>query len=229
MRILAIDTATNACSAALLTEDGIFERFEIAPREHTRLLLPMIEDVLIEGRTDRSDLTAIAFVAGPCSITGIRIATSMAQGLSLGLNIPVVPLSSLLVLACGARRHFNQTEIFPCIDARREQVYWAHYSFPLEADKGISTAAEPRVVVADCLTKSEEMISRLTPGGIMYGSGHTTVAATPVATGVAGHTSEETIRYPRAADALAIAASRLNAGNFSAPGDAQAIYFRRGL
>jgi tRNA threonylcarbamoyladenosine biosynthesis protein TsaB len=221
MRILAIDTATNACSAALLTEDGVFECFEVAPRGHTRLLLPMIEDVLKQGQTRRGDLTAIAFVAGPGSFTGIRIATSMAQGLSLGLDIPVIPLSSLLVLACGARRKFRQSEIFPYIDARREQVYWAHYSFEADSDNDFSLATEPRVIVADRLTKLDEMVGAITPGALTYGSGE--------AEYMSGHCDGETGQYPRASDALAIAATRLNAGKAAAPGDAQAIYFRRGL
>lgn len=212
MRILAIDTATNACSAALLNNDKIFERFEIAPRQHTQLLLPMIEEVLKNGATKVSDLDAIAFVAGPGSFTGIRIATSMAQGLSLGLNIPVIALSSLLVLALGARKRFEHTEVLPCIDARREQVYWAHYSF-----ENVSENLEPVIIVQDNLTHADEMLAAMPSNGLIYG------------TGVDNMVNSETPNYPRASDLLEIAAARLAGGSFSLAGDAQAIYFRRGL
>ena len=104
MNILSIDTATHACSAALLSNEKIFAEFEIVPRGHTQLLLPMIESVLNAAQISRSALDAIAFIAGPGSFTGIRIATSMTQGLSLGLNIPVIPISSLLTLAYGAKK-----------------------------------------------------------------------------------------------------------------------------
>lgn len=212
MRILAIDTATNACSAALLKDEIVFERSEIAPRQHTQLLLPMIEAVLTESETNTRELDGIAFVAGPGSFTGIRIATSMAQGLSLGLNIPVLALSSLLVLAYGARRQFEHTEIFPCIDARREQIYWAHYSF---SDN--DPASEPQVLVEDCLTKSTEMLSAMPADGLVYGSG------------VDSHIDADSISYPQARDALQIATLRFKRGLAAPPGDAQAVYFRRGL
>lgn len=212
MRILAIDTATNACSAALLRHDTVFERCEIAPRQHTELLLPMIEEVLDNGATKASELDAVAFVAGPGSFTGIRIATSMAQGLSLGLGIPVIALSSLLVLAYGARRLFKHTEIFPCIDARREQVYWAHYSF-----KNTNSEAEPQAIVEDCLSHSTEMLKAKCTEGFIYGSG------------VDAHLDTDTANFPNARDALPVAAIRLNKGLVSSPGAAQAVYFRRGL
>ena len=208
MNILAIDTATNACSAALLCNGTIHERFEVAPRQHTQLLLPMIESVLAAGGIGREQLDAIAFIAGPGSFTGIRITTSMAQGLSLGLNIPAIPMSSLLALACGAKDETSCEEIFPCIDARRGQVYWAHYSFA-------ENSQEPTTVIEDRLTAADEMLASRTPNSIIYGTG------LPDA-------RDEELRYPRAANVLGVAAERLAAKRFNAPGDAHAIYFRRG-
>lgn len=208
MNILAIDTATNACSAALLCEDVIHERFEVAPRAHTQLLLPMIEQVLTAGGIGRDKLDAIAFIAGPGSFTGIRIATSMAQGLSLGLNIPAIPVSALLALACGAKKETANLEIFPCIDARRGQVYWAHYSFA-------KNRIEPTPIVADCLSAADDMLAAHNPDAIIYG------------TGVPG-AEESEARYPRASAVLELAAARFADGEFNPPGDAQAVYFRRG-
>ena len=213
MNILAFDTATNACSAALLCNGVIHEQFEVAPRMHTQLLLPMIESVLELGGISRKQLNAIAFIAGPGSFTGIRIATSMAQGLSLGLNIPVIPLSSLLTLACGANRETGCREVLPCIDARREQVYWAHYSFA----ENSSLATQ---VVEDKLSSSKEMLACQTDETIVFGTGVPDDIA--AAKGIND-------RYPRARDALCTAADRFTDDRVNAPGDAQAIYFRRGL
>ena len=208
MNILAIDTATNACSAALLCDGTIHERFEVAPRQHTQLLLPMIESVLAAAGIGREQLDAIAFIAGPGSFTGIRITTSMAQGLSLGLNIPTIPISSLLALACGAKDETAAEDIFPCIDARRGQIYWAHYSFT-------ENLTEPKAVIADRLSAADEMLAARTANSVAFGTG------VPDA-------SDDEQRYPRAANVLNVAAERLAAKKVNAPGDAQAIYFRRG-
>lgn len=209
MNILTIDTASNACSAALLTDTTSFEEFEIAPRQHTELLIPMIDSVLGRAQISRTQLDAIAYVAGPGSFTGIRIATSVAQGMSLGLNIPVIALSSLMLLASSAKHELNKDEIFPCIDARRGQVYWAHYSF---ADD----FPEPKSVIEDRLSPIEQMHAAMPDGAIAWGTG------LDQSKGAAAH-------YPRAVDGLAIAKARFDKKLFNKPGDAQAVYFRRGV
>lgn len=216
MRILALDTSTNACSAAFSDGRDVIEKFDIVPRQHTQLILPMLDEVLHEAEVKREQLDAIAFVAGPGSFTGIRIATSIAQGLSLGLDIPVIPLSSLLLLAVDAWQNNIATEIVPCIDARRDQVYWAHYrfqDFPLNTELN----EEPSVVVCDRLTAAAEMFDACPENGVLYGSGKN------------ADEDPTEIVYPRASAGLKIAALRLKNGVVSQPGEAQAIYFRKGL
>src|SRR5512142_2628891 len=93
--LLAIDTATEACSAALLIGDTLIERSEIAPRRHAELILPMIESLLAEAGIGRRRLDGIAVGRGPGAFTGVRLAISVAQGIALGLDIPVAPVSSL--------------------------------------------------------------------------------------------------------------------------------------
>ena len=88
--IIAIETATEACSAALGVNGRIIERFEIAPRRHTELILPMIESLLAEAGIARAQLDAIAVGRGPGAFTGVRLAIAVAQGLALALDIPVI-------------------------------------------------------------------------------------------------------------------------------------------
>ena len=86
MNLLAIDTATEACSAALFLDHQLIERFEIAPRQHNQLILSMVQSVLDEADLNLNALDGIAFGAGPGSFTGIRIAAGVAQGLAFGLG-----------------------------------------------------------------------------------------------------------------------------------------------
>lgn len=122
LRLLAIDTATEACSAALLIGDEVIERSEIAPRRHAELILPMIEALLGEAGISRRQIDAIAVGRGPGAFTGVRLAISVAQGLALGLDIPVVPVSSLAALAQDAPADID-APILAVIDARMGEVY----------------------------------------------------------------------------------------------------------
>ena len=128
MNILAIDSATEACSVALLRADGeVFGEFEIAPREHTRLLPEMMRLVLANASLQPSDLSHCAFTNGPGAFTGVRIAAAQAQGIGIGLNIPLIQVSTLAVLAqtCFDRYSYNST--LAALDARMQEIYWACY------------------------------------------------------------------------------------------------------
>lgn len=127
MKLLAFDTATEACSAALLVGESIVERFEVAPRAHARLLLPMLDSLLDEADLRLTDLDAIAFGRGPGSFTGLRIAASVAQGLACGADLPVLPVSSLTALARAAFHNSLAVQVLAAIDARMEEIYWAAY------------------------------------------------------------------------------------------------------
>ena len=121
MNLLAIDTATEACSVALSgTGDTILERFQIESRGHSNLVLTMAEDVLSEAGTSRHDLDCIAFDSGPGSFTGIRIGLGVAQGLALAFDLPLLGVSSLMALAEGS----GVNAVLPAIDARMGEVYW---------------------------------------------------------------------------------------------------------
>ncbi|PID50201.1 MAG: tRNA (adenosine(37)-N6)-threonylcarbamoyltransferase complex dimerization subunit type 1 TsaB [Proteobacteria bacterium] len=127
MKLLAIDTSSDACSAAVLTDKAYEVVFELAPRAHTRLILPMVETVLAHAALRLSELDAIAFGRGPGAFTGVRIAVGVAQGLALAADKPVLPISSLAALAEQAYEELEATHVMVALDARMGEVYWGEY------------------------------------------------------------------------------------------------------
>ncbi|MEO5558902.1 MAG: tRNA (adenosine(37)-N6)-threonylcarbamoyltransferase complex dimerization subunit type 1 TsaB [Dokdonella sp.] len=121
MNLLAVETATESCSAALLVGERLLTRSEIAPRRHADLLLPMCEELLAEAGLARRDLVALGVGCGPGAFTGVRLAISAAQGIALALDIPIVAVSSLAALAMQAPD--NGAAILAVIDARMGEIY----------------------------------------------------------------------------------------------------------
>lgn len=126
-RILALDTATEACSAALQNLQQIDARFEIAPRDHTQRILPLVQELLQAQQLELTALDVLAFGRGPGSFTGVRIGIGIAQGLALGANLPMIGVSSLATMAQGAWRLTGATRVLAAIDARMGELYWAEY------------------------------------------------------------------------------------------------------
>ena len=127
MKILAIDTATEACSAALYIDGLITEQYQLAPREHTKLLLKMVESLLEQADLQLKDLDALAFGCGPGSFTGVRISTGVIQGLAFASDLPVLPVSTLAALAQMTYDKHGFKAVLSGIDARMGEMYWAYY------------------------------------------------------------------------------------------------------
>jgi len=125
MKLLAVETATEACSAAIWIDGRVLERFELAPRRHTELVLPMVDRLMAEAGLSMNDLDALAFGRGPGSFTGVRIATGVVQGLAFAADSPVIGISTLASLAqtCADRHE----RILAALDARMNEVYWGCY------------------------------------------------------------------------------------------------------
>ncbi|PKG77818.1 tRNA (adenosine(37)-N6)-threonylcarbamoyltransferase complex dimerization subunit type 1 TsaB [Shewanella sp. Actino-trap-3] len=134
LHILALDTCTETCSVALTINGDVYARIEDAPREHSQRLLPMVDAVLAEAKVTLADIDLIAYGRGPGSFTGIRICTSMTQGLALGLDLPVIGISTLTAMAQMAIE-LGASQVLCCIDARMKEVYWGQYI----AKDGIAT------------------------------------------------------------------------------------------
>ncbi|MDP1770877.1 MAG: tRNA (adenosine(37)-N6)-threonylcarbamoyltransferase complex dimerization subunit type 1 TsaB [Methylobacter sp.] len=127
MKLLAVETSTEACSAALFIDGDIRERFELAPQKHTQLILPMIDGLMAEAGLKPQQLDALAFSRGPGSFTGVRIATGVIQGIALGADLPVIPVSTLAAIAQDFFDNNDDNVAFVAMDARMGEIFWGVY------------------------------------------------------------------------------------------------------
>lgn len=141
MRVLALETSTDLCSAALLVGDEVRERVQTAAHAHAELILPMVDALLAEAEISLAQLDALAFGRGPGAFTGVRVATAVVQGLAFGADRPVVPVSDLMALAAGAHRLHHARRVLACLDARLREVYWCAYEV-IAPDKLIECVPE---------------------------------------------------------------------------------------
>ncbi len=128
--ILAIDTATEQCSVAILTPVRNYERIVSTARGHAELILPLIAELLDESKLALSQLHGLAFGRGPGSFTGVRIAVGVIQGLAMATKLPVVGISNLAAVAqrVAQERSLERGErVLVCMDARMKEVYWGEY------------------------------------------------------------------------------------------------------
>lgn len=143
IQLLAIETATDACSVALLTGKRLIHRYEISPQQHAQLILPMIDSVIAEAKISLESIDVLSFGRGPGSFTGLRIAASIIQGLGVGLQKPIVPISTLRALAQKTFREQGATHVFSSLDARMDERYWA--LFVLDKNGVMQPFSEERV------------------------------------------------------------------------------------
>ncbi|MEP1469490.1 MAG: tRNA (adenosine(37)-N6)-threonylcarbamoyltransferase complex dimerization subunit type 1 TsaB [Halieaceae bacterium] len=126
--LLAIDTATDACSVALLRAGEISERFEVIPRRHNQRLQVLLQELLGSGDLRAQGIDAIVYGAGPGSFTGLRIAASAVQGLAFSNGLPAIPVSTLatqVVTAVRTGAVNRQLPVLSLLDARIGELYWA--------------------------------------------------------------------------------------------------------
>ena len=216
-RILALETATEACSVAVLAGSAMYRRFEVRPRAHLRLLLPLVESVLTEAELDLGDLDAIAFGCGPGGFTGLRIAAGAAQGLALGARLPVIPVSNLAALAASTMRDTTARKVIVCQDARMGEVYWG--TFDRGADDLPVASGPERVGPPEAVSVA---------GSDWLGAGSGWLAYPQLHVGFAG-VIETNPRWPDAADVAAIALGELQAGRVLAPELAAPTYIRNNV
>lgn len=147
MKLLALDTSSNACSVAATDGDVVVESHVVEPREHTRLLVPMINRLLDELAISLADLDAIVLGNGPGSFIGMRIGASVAQGLAFGSDLKIVPISSLAAVASEVLESSEDSRVIVTQDARMNQVYAGEYL--RGAEGGANIDGEERIVASD--------------------------------------------------------------------------------
>lgn len=123
--VLALDTSEQHCSIALLHNQQRWFSQQHTPRQHTQVIWPMIQSLLMQGNVDIKALDAIICGNGPGSFTGLRVACSFAQGLAVELDCPIIAVDTLAVLAYGAAQ--IDQPVIALMDARMQAVYAASY------------------------------------------------------------------------------------------------------
>ncbi|HEP0495513.1 TPA: tRNA (adenosine(37)-N6)-threonylcarbamoyltransferase complex dimerization subunit type 1 TsaB [Enterobacter hormaechei subsp. hoffmannii] len=219
MRILAIDTATEACSVALWNDGTTFAHFEECPREHTQRSLPLVKTILTEGNTALTDLDALAYGRGPGSFTGVRIGIGIAQGLALGADLPMIGVSTLATMAQGAWRMTGASRVLAAIDARMGEVYWAEYT---RDENGVWHGEESEAVLKpDAVT---ERLKQLTGEWATVGTGWPAWPEMAKDTGLT--LVDGNMLLPAAEDMLPVACQQLAAGKTVAVEHAEPVYLR---
>jgi len=216
MNLLAIETATEACSVALRAGNRVLARHEVAPRKHAELVLPMVDGLLKEAGLQLADVDAIAFGRGPGAFTGVRIAAGVAQGLAFGAQKPVIPISTLAALAQGATA--DSGSIAVAIDARMGEIYWG--LFTVGAD-GLVTA-----VGEECVCKADSL--EVPKGKDWYGIGtgwgtYGDMLRNRFGERLKGAAGD---RLPHARDVLSLAVREFDAGRAVQAEDALPVYLR---
>lgn len=218
MKLLAFETATEACSVALYVDGQVRERFEIAPRRHAELSLPWAEELLAEAGLARSQLDAIALGRGPGAFTGVRLAIAIAQGIALALDRPLIPVSTLQVLALRAPA--EAIHVLSSIDARMGEVYAARH---VRVDGQWQLRGEEVV----CAPEAVELPDGTRWFGVGTGFGAAEgVLATRLADQLDGVDAQA---LPRASDLLALAVPMFERGEAMAPELVEPAYLRNNV
>jgi tRNA threonylcarbamoyladenosine biosynthesis protein TsaB len=214
VKLLAIETATDACSAALSIDGEIRERFEITPRGHTERILPMIDELLAEAGVTIGQMDALAFGRGPGAFTGVRIAVGVAQGIAFAADLPVVPVSTLAALAQGV----VADKVLAALDARMDEVYWGAYQR--------NAAGLMALVGEECVSAPEEVPLPKGEDWQGVGVGWSAYEAVLSARCAGQVTGWEGAGYPHARDVALLGVAGHEAGQAVSAEQALPVYLR---
>lgn len=214
---LAIETATDLPSLALLRGDSLTVRESRGLRAPSRSVFEWAQELLDESSATFDELDCIAFGAGPGSFTGVRVAVAMAQGLGFARGLPLCPVSTLAALASGALRRTTADAVACCLDAHMGEVYVGIYC--RDPEEGVQVVSPDVLEVPDAVSL---------PGGGTYFAAGPGWAAYPQLTGRLRErlSGIEPDLLPSAADVARLAKSRFLAGRVVRPADAQPNYLR---
>ncbi|WP_438971499.1 tRNA (adenosine(37)-N6)-threonylcarbamoyltransferase complex dimerization subunit type 1 TsaB [Methylophaga sp.] len=127
MNILALDTCTEMCSAAIVFNGQLFACSELTHRGHSEKILGMLDSVMADAGCTLLDIDVVAFGRGPGSFTGVRVGVGVAQGIAFARNLPVVPVSTMAAVAQIAIDDYSAKRVAVAMDARMGEVYTGHF------------------------------------------------------------------------------------------------------
>lgn len=228
MKLLAFETSTEACSVALWLDGEVRERFELAPRRHAELSLPWAERLLAEAGVKRRELDAVALGRGPGAFTGVRLAIALAQGVALALDVPVVPVSTLAVLALRAQPLAAGTDpqrVLAAIDARMGEVYTAAY----ELRDGEPFALDREAVLAPDAARLPDLADARDTRWLGVGTGFAAADGALRQRLGARFAAIDAEALPHAADLARLAAAAYARGEAVAPERIEPAYLRNNV
>jgi tRNA threonylcarbamoyladenosine biosynthesis protein TsaB len=217
-KILAIDTALDACSIAIQYGNLKKESYLLAPRQQTQLILPMLERLLEESQLELIDFDVLALSSGPGSFTGLRIGSSVIQALAFTTEKPVVLVSTLQTLAQGFWREHQISQAAVVIDAHMQEVYWGIYQ--LDADNLMQATC------SDQLNKPESIIISCKSTWAAIGNGWKTYDKILLTKAASQPCMIDSERLPHALDMLEIAAAKFKRGEYVTAEKALPNYLR---
>jgi tRNA threonylcarbamoyladenosine biosynthesis protein TsaB len=222
MKILALDTATENCSAALFINGSCLEREQLLGRGAAEAILPMVEGLLAEAGVALRELDAIAFGRGPGGFTGVRLAASVTQGLAFGAGLGVVGVSDLQALAQRALSEDPACQrVLACTDARMHEVYCGAFE---RATGGVAAAAaEERVMAPQRVALPQAWASAPDPLGVGSGFAAYPELGAALAGRLAGVRGD---LWPRAWEIAWLASAQVAAGRLEPPERALPLYLR---
>jgi len=220
VRLLAIETSTEACSVGLMIDGQIVSDHRMAPQQHGALVLPMIDALMSKAGITPSQLDAVAYGRGPGSFTGVRIGVALTQGIALGADVGVIGISTLHTVAQGVHRLHGDRHIGVSLDARMAEVYFATYAI-----EGNSSRVSPIEQERICTPAEVPDIEMIQPW-VWCGSGAERYAdiLQPQTQG-----KPVTIRqdaWPHAHDVLLLAESRYQTDEMTSADKASPVYLR---
>lgn len=220
VNLLCIDSSTEACSVAVKTAQSTYQRFMLAPREHTQKILPSVEEVLSEAQLALSDIDYIVYGQGPGSFTGVRIGISIAQGLAFGINKQMVGVSTLQAMAQQCFQEKGADNVYAAIDARMGEVYFAHY----QLQDGVMCLIDKELVIKpELLIKAYQDNANLQLEGSLVGTGW---GAYPELVECFANCCQSDLLYPDATFMFQAAQQKITLGQASGADAVKPVYLR---